>query len=83
MRKRQEKGVNATERKAEMEKKKEIPYTPIVAITANVGTADKNKCRKHGMEFYLAKPYKKSQLMFIMKQALCSKKYKDNFYLCD
>ena len=43
-----------------MEKNMEIPYTPIVAITANVGTAAKDKCLNHGMEYYITKPSKNS-----------------------
>ncbi len=57
-----------------MEKAKEIPYVPIVAITANVAIADKDKCLKHGMDYFLPKPYKKNQLYQMIKHA-CRLKY--------
>jgi CheY-like chemotaxis protein len=67
-----------------MEKKREIPYVTIIAITANVAFVDKSKCLKHGMELFIAKPYKKSQLMMMIKKALCFKNHnKDKKYLCN
>ena len=69
-------GFQATEKIKSLERKKEIPYTPVVAITANVGTADRKKCEKSGMDFFLAKPYQKDQLINIMRSAFRSKNEK-------
>jgi CheY-like chemotaxis protein len=36
--------------------KKQIPYVPILAVSANVSPADKEKCRLSGMREFISKP---------------------------
>ena len=67
-------GFEAASRIKELVKNEQIPITPIIAITANTGTANKIKCFNHGMEFFLSKPYKKQELMVLIDEALRNNK---------
>ena len=50
-----------------------IPFAPIIAVTANVGSADKAKCLEFGMDFFLSKPYTRQDLHEMIKKALIKK----------
>ena len=52
-------GFQATRIIVDMIKKNKIPDVPIVAVTANITTADVETCRSAGMSFYIPKPLHK------------------------
>ncbi len=49
-------GIQATEKILAFEQEKGVPYTPIVALTANASTADKERFLAAGMDDFLSKP---------------------------
>jgi signal transduction histidine kinase/CheY-like chemotaxis protein len=55
-------GLTATQKIREMEKDTG-KHTPIIALTANAMKADREKCLHAGMDDYLAKPVKSSELL--------------------
>jgi CheY-like chemotaxis protein/HPt (histidine-containing phosphotransfer) domain-containing protein len=42
--------------------------TPIVALTANAMDGDRERCLEAGMDDYLAKPFKRSELMAVLRR---------------
>jgi signal transduction histidine kinase/CheY-like chemotaxis protein len=46
-------------------------YTPIVALTAHAMPGDKERCLEAGMDEYLAKPFKASELNEMLDKMLC------------
>jgi signal transduction histidine kinase/CheY-like chemotaxis protein len=50
-----------------------IPDIPIIAITANVGNSDKRLCLDNGMDYFLAKPLKRADLLNEIKNSLRSR----------
>jgi signal transduction histidine kinase/CheY-like chemotaxis protein len=55
-------GFAATRAIREMERAKGVRRTPIVALTANAMEGDRHRCLAAGMDDYLSKPFKRSQL---------------------
>ena len=55
-------GLEATKKILDYENKNDITHTPIIALTANVILGDKQRCIDAGMDNYLAKPFKISEL---------------------
>ena len=51
-----------------IEKQKGLRHTPIIAITANNMQGDREKCMRAGMDDFLAKPYKRHDLIEILDQ---------------
>ena len=49
-------GISASKRIRNLEVEKDLPHTPIIAITANVFEEDKLACRNAGMDGFLSKP---------------------------
>jgi CheY-like chemotaxis protein len=49
-------GLDATRQWREQERLEQRPHTPIIAITANAMTGDRDACLDAGMDDYLAKP---------------------------
>ena len=47
-----------------------LAYTPIIAITANAVSGDRERCRDAGMDDYLAKPYELDDLANIVRRHL-------------
>ena len=63
-------GIEATHLLNEMKQDKIIDDIPIVALTANAGQSDRQKCLDAGMADYLAKPLRKNELLNITKKWL-------------
>jgi CheY-like chemotaxis protein len=62
----------------EREKKEQLSSSetsriPIIAITAHALSEDKEKCLSSGMDDYLSKPFKISQVIDILKKWLSNK----------
>jgi CheY-like chemotaxis protein len=61
-------GVEATEKIIEWESKNSKKHTPIVALTANVISGDKEKYLSAGMDRYLKKPIEVDELTNILEE---------------
>lgn len=61
-------GLTATKKIRELETIRRYRSTPIVAMTANALPEDRQGCLDVGMNDYLSKPFKKAQLMDILKK---------------
>ena len=60
-------GLEATKRIIDIEQKLHLDHTPVVALTANAIIGDKDRFIEAGMDYYLTKPLKKSELLNIFK----------------
>lgn len=65
-------GLTATGKIREIELQKNLKRTPIVAITANALSSDRDACLAVGMDDYLAKPFKRSQVKEVLERHLIS-----------
>ncbi len=59
-------GIEATKEIRNIEKRLQLRYTPIIALTANAIIGEKEKFLKAGMDYYLTKPLKKKKLIEIL-----------------
>lgn len=50
-------GLQATKRIREFEKERNLPHTPIIAMTAHVRDQDKERCYHFGMDDFIPKPF--------------------------
>ena len=64
-------GATVAWRKQEAEENR--PRTPIAAITANALPSDRKRCLDCGMDDYLAKPYRRDELLGMLMQWLSMK----------
>lgn len=55
-------GFEATARIRERERELGLPSLPIIALTANAISGDREYCLSHGMDDYLSKPFSQQQL---------------------
>ena len=55
-------GFEATRQITLMKLEKKIPFIPIIALTASVTRADRDKCIEAGMDDFLSKPIYQSEL---------------------
>ena len=67
-------GYEATTNIRQWEKKKQRSATPIIALTANAMKGDRDKCLAAGMDDYLPKPVKKTELAAVLVKWLSGKK---------
>jgi PAS domain S-box-containing protein len=63
-------GIEATKRIRQYEKENDLIYTPIVAITANALKGDRERFLASGMDEYLTKPLKPSELKEVLHKLL-------------
>ncbi|MDF2184595.1 response regulator [Grimontia hollisae] len=63
-------GFEATHKIRQLESENSLPAVPIVAMTANVMSGDKEKCLDVGMTEYIAKPFKQAELIAVMNKLL-------------
>ncbi len=61
-------GFTATRIIRELESKKMDSSTPIVALTANAMSGDRERCLNAGMDNYLSKPFSKDELFNVLKK---------------
>lgn len=60
-------GYEATAEIRRRQNANQLPYFPIIALTANAIEGDREKCLIAGMDDYLAKPFKAESLMRVIK----------------
>ncbi|MCW8838834.1 MAG: ATP-binding protein [Thiovulaceae bacterium] len=63
-------GIEATKNIREYEKENNLLHTPIVALTANALTGDRERFLESGMDDYLTKPVNKSKLGEVIKKLI-------------
>ena len=63
-------GIEATKHIRSIEKQESITATPIIAVTANALTGDKEKFLSIGMDDYISKPYTEEDVLKILKKYL-------------
>ena len=63
-------GFQASEKIWELVRKERVRSIPILAVTANLTLANKEECRKAGMEFFLEKPMRRDELKKIIEDIL-------------
>lgn len=60
-------GYEATTEIRQLQNSGQLPYCPIIALTANAIEGDQEKCLAAGMDDYLSKPFKGESLLGIIK----------------
>lgn len=63
-------GMEATQKIREIEKRKNLKYTPIVALTANALKGERERFLDGGMDEYLTKPLSKEMLIKIINKLI-------------
>ena len=63
-------GIEATAKIIELEKNKNLTHTPIIALTANALTGDREKFINAGMDEYVSKPVDVQKLTEVLKKVL-------------
>ncbi len=63
-------GFSATSIIREYERKFDLARIPIIAITANAMSGDRDRCLEAGMDDYLSKPFTRAQLVDILERWL-------------
>ncbi|MFO7767259.1 MAG: response regulator [Pelovirga sp.] len=63
-------GLTATREIRAKEQQLALPATPIIALTANAMSGDREKCMAAGMTDYLSKPVKKTDLIAMIEKYL-------------
>ncbi len=66
-------GVEATHEIINYEVEEKLEHTPIVALTANALTGDKERFLNEGLDEYIPKPIETNELLYILKKFLTPK----------
>ncbi len=66
-------GIEATKRILAIEKKKNLIHTPVIALTANALSGDRERFIEAGMDEYLTKPINKEKLLTVFKEFMSNK----------
>jgi signal transduction histidine kinase/ActR/RegA family two-component response regulator len=66
-------GIEATKTILNIEKKRGLEHTPIIALTANALKGDREKFLNSGMDEYITKPVSKDKIAHIFEQFLIQK----------
>ena len=61
-------GIGATKVILEIEKQKNLIHTPIISLTANAFSGDRERFLEAGMDEYLSKPVEPNQLIQVLKK---------------
>jgi len=61
-------GIGATKAIIEIEKQKNLKHTPIISLTANAFSGDKERFLEAGMDEYLSKPVEPDNLIQVIKK---------------
>ena len=67
-------GYEATARIREIELKLHKDRIPIIALTANVAEDSKEKCLASGMNDFIVKPFRKDEILNVLKKWLNSRR---------
>ena len=60
-------GLEATQRIRELESVSSVPRIPIVAVTAHALKGDRERCLEAGLDDYLPKPFRKSEVDAVLR----------------
>lgn len=63
-------GIEATQRIREIEANKNFPHIPIIAVTANALSEDRQRFLDAGMDEYISKPYTEEDIISALKKVL-------------
>jgi CheY-like chemotaxis protein len=63
-------GVEATHEILEYEEEESVPHVPIVALTANALQGDRERFLSEGLDEYVSKPIKMTELLYILNKFL-------------
>ena len=66
-------GIAATHKILEYEKENNLPHIPIVAVTANALKGDREKFLSEGLDEYITKPIKKSDILLVLNMFIPDK----------
>jgi len=61
-------GLEATRVIRMAEQQRQLPRTPIIALTANAMESDKTQCLQTGMDDFLSKPFKAQELLEVLQR---------------
>lgn len=61
-------GYEATRKIRQLEAENHLPAIPIIAMTANALSGDRERCIEEGMSDYIAKPFKQQALVTLINQ---------------
>ena len=63
-------GIEAVRRYREYERVNRTGHVPIIALTANALTGERERCLAAGMDDYLAKPFQRRKLLSLLARYL-------------
>ncbi|MGE5472038.1 MAG: ATP-binding protein [Bacteroidota bacterium] len=63
-------GITATRQLRAREIEQDLPHLPIIALTANAMTTDRDQCRAAGMDDFIAKPFRIEDMLEVIRRHL-------------